>query len=170
MNRSTSEKFDIFAEFSIIPKFMIAVAILVAVGLMAFLFLVMFPNDKNGPPFSIQVPVATAVGFVMGFFTLLIGYVNRDAKRRGMNYALWTVLVIFIPNAIGYILYFMMRQPLRGTCPACQATVNPAFNYCPNCKYVLHPACPSCHRSIEAGATFCPYCSADLRMTERLGA
>ena len=94
---------------------------------------------------------------------LLIGYVNRDAKRRGMNYVLWTVLVIFIPNAIGYIIYFVVRQPIKGACPQCGATVNPGFNFCPKCKFLLHPACPQCHRGIEGGAAFCPYCSAELK-------
>jgi RNA polymerase subunit RPABC4/transcription elongation factor Spt4 len=86
-----------------------------------------------------------------------------------MNYALWTVLVIFIPNAIGYIIYFVVRQPVRGACPQCGATVNPAFNFCPKCKFILHPACPECHRAIELGATFCPYCAADLKVPNASG-
>jgi RNA polymerase subunit RPABC4/transcription elongation factor Spt4 len=169
MHRSNEEKFDILAELGVIPKIMILVAVLMFVGMVAFLFLVMFPHDKNAPPLSVQVPVSILAGSVMAFFTLLVGYVNRDAKRRGMNYALWTVLVIFIPNAIGYIIYFVVRQPVRGACPQCGATVNPAFNFCPKCKFILHPACPECHRAIELGATFCPYCAADLKVPNASG-
>jgi RNA polymerase subunit RPABC4/transcription elongation factor Spt4 len=100
---------------------------------------------------------------VLAFLILLVGYVNRDAKRRGMNYKLWTILVLFIPNAIGYIIYFMVRKPIMGACPQCGAMVNPAFTFCPKCKFILHPACPQCHRTIEVGTTYCPYCSAELK-------
>ena len=52
----------------------------------------------------------------------MIAYVNRDAKRRGMSSALWTFLVIVLTPAyfaIGFILYFLMRQPLPYACPQC---------------------------------------------------
>jgi hypothetical protein len=52
-------------------------------------------------------------------FVLLIGYVNGDARRRGMRYVLWTLLAIFIPNAIGIILYFVLRDPLMRVCQQC---------------------------------------------------
>ena len=45
----------------------------------------------------------------------MIAYVNRDAKRRGMSSGLWTFLVMVLTPAyfaIGFILYFLMRQPL----------------------------------------------------------
>jgi hypothetical protein len=29
-----------------------------------------------------------------------------------MNSLVWTLLVIFIPNGIGFIIYFLTRQPL----------------------------------------------------------
>jgi RNA polymerase subunit RPABC4/transcription elongation factor Spt4 len=164
MNRTSEGKFDIREEIRLIPKVMVVVAALFFVGMQALLLLFLFPHARHAPPpLAVQVPIALLAGSVGGFFLLLVGYVNRDAKRRGMNYVLWTVLVIFIPNAIGYIIYFVVRQPIWGACPQCGATVNPAFNYCPKCKFLLHPACPRCHRTIEGGATFCPYCAADLK-------
>ncbi len=51
-------------------------------------------------------------GMPLFVLVLLIGYVYADAKRRGMRYVMWTLLAIFIPNAIGIILYFVMRDPL----------------------------------------------------------
>jgi RNA polymerase subunit RPABC4/transcription elongation factor Spt4 len=93
---------------------------------------------------------------------LLVGYVNRDARRRGMNVALWTVLVIFVPNAIGFIIYFLMRQPLRIACPKCGVVADPAFNFCPKCKFNLHPTCPECHRGVQAGDLYCPFCAREL--------
>ncbi len=163
MNHTSEGKFDIREEFRLIPKVMVLVAVLVFLGMQALLVLVAFRHDPHAPPVAVQVLIATLAGSVLGIFMLLYGYVNRDSKRRGMNSTLWTLLVIFIPNAIGFIIYFVVRQPVMAKCPQCGATVNPAFNYCPKCKFNLHPACPQCHRAIEVGTTFCPYCSAELK-------
>jgi hypothetical protein len=163
MNQTSAGKFDIREEIRLIPKVMVVVAVLVFLGIQALLICVAFRHDPHAPPLAVQVLIATLAGTVLGIVMLLVGYVNRDAKRRGMNYALWTVLVLLIPNAIGYIIYFVVRQPILGKCPQCGTTTNPTFNFCPKCKFNLHPACPQCHRAIEVGATFCPYCSAELR-------
>jgi RNA polymerase subunit RPABC4/transcription elongation factor Spt4 len=93
------------------------------------------------------------------------GYVNRDAKRRNMNSTLWTLLVIVLFPAylaIGFIIYFLVREPLPYTCPQCPATVNARFNFCPNCKYNLRPACPQCQREVFDDDKFCPYCATEL--------
>jgi predicted amidophosphoribosyltransferase len=94
---------------------------------------------------------------------LLLGYVIRDARRRRMNSAVWAVLVLLIPNAIGFIIYFLLRQPLLVKCPQCPAQVHPNFNYCPQCKYNLHPACPKCAHVVQAGDAFCPHCAYELK-------
>jgi hypothetical protein len=39
--------------------------------------------------------------------------------------------VIFVPNAIGFILYFLMRDPLRVNCPKCGAVIDPKSNLLP---------------------------------------
>jgi RNA polymerase subunit RPABC4/transcription elongation factor Spt4 len=163
MNQTTENKFDIREELKLIPKWMVVLSALAFVGVQALLLLVAFAHDRHAPPLPLQGLIALLAGSILAFLILLVGYVNRDAKRRGMNYKLWTVLVLFIPNAIGYIIYFVVRKPITGTCPSCGATVNPGFNFCPKCKFNLHPACPECHRTIEAGATYCPYCSAEVK-------
>jgi RNA polymerase subunit RPABC4/transcription elongation factor Spt4 len=170
MNHTSAGKFDIHEEIRLIPKVMVGVAVLLLVGLQAFLFLFAFARDPHAPPLALQVLVGFLAGSILFFFVLLVGYVNRDAKRRGMNSTVWTILVLIIPNGIGFIIYFVVRQPVRGACPQCGATMNPAFNYCPRCKCLLHPVCPQCHRAIEVGAAFCPYCSAELKVpAERHG-
>jgi hypothetical protein len=164
MNHSSEGRFDLREELRLIPKAMVAAAVLVFLGIPTLLILFVFRHDPHAPPVAVHILVCTLAGSVLGIFLLLIGYVNRDAKRRGMNSVLWTVLVLIVPNGIGFILYFVIRQPVMGKCPQCGATVNPAFNFCPKCKYLLHPVCPQCHRTIEVGETFCPYCSADLKV------
>lgn len=43
---------------------------------------------------------------IVALLPLLIGvYVYRDAKRRGMNAALWTLIAILAPSLIGFIIY-----------------------------------------------------------------
>jgi len=163
MNRTTTTKFDIREEFKVVPGWAKGLAVLFFVGIEALLFLVAFRHDHNPPPLPLRILVGCLAGPVLAFVALLIGYVNADSRRRGMNHVLWTILVIFIPNAIGYIIYFIVRQPVKGVCPQCDTAVDEQFNFCPKCKFNLHPACPQCHRSIVSGSLYCPYCSAELK-------
>jgi len=119
-------------------------------------------HEKNPPPFGMRIFLGLLSGALMGVYFLLLGYVNVDAKRRGMNRALWTVIVILVPNAIGFILYFFLRQPILGTCPACGASVQSGFNFCPKCNHQLVPTCGVCQRALRPGDAFCPYCGAKL--------
>ncbi|MGA7226575.1 MAG: PLDc N-terminal domain-containing protein, partial [Candidatus Acidiferrales bacterium] len=56
-------------------------------------------------------------GIIVVVWILMIGYVYGDAKRRGMRHVMWTLLAIFIPDMIGVILYFILRDPLMNKCP-----------------------------------------------------
>ena len=85
-----------------------------------------------------------------------------------MSAALWTILVIILLPAwgfIGFVIYFLMREPLPYPCPACGNTVGARFNFCPNCKCNLHPSCPQCKREVAETDKFCPYCAQDLAGT-----
>jgi Double zinc ribbon len=111
--------------------------------------------------------LAAITAFAIVFTTILamLGYVYRDAKRRGMNAGLWTLLVLILSPAyllIGLIIYLLVREPLPYSCPQCSTTVNARFNFCPNCKYNLHPACPQCQREVCDTDKFCPYCATEL--------
>lgn len=106
--------------------------------------------------FALLIPLFLAA------WVLLIGYVNGDARRRGMRYVMWTLLAIFIPNAIGVILYFLMRDPLPFPCPACGKQVGGAFTFCPHCGANLARACPKCKRAVERSWANCAYCGTKL--------
>ncbi len=106
--------------------------------------------------------VVMGVGLVVGALILLMGYINRDAKRRGMHYVMWTLLAIFLPNLIGVILYFLLREPLPFRCPECRATVTARYNFCPSCKHNLRPACPQCKREVSVEDRYCPHCAWEL--------
>jgi len=128
-----------------------------------------FPDEslRDSPVLSC-LGLAGVITLVVGAFSvvfLMLGYVYRDAKRRGMNAPLWTLLVLILSGGyflIGLIIYLLVREPLPYTCPQCSATVNARFNFCPNCKYNLHPACPQCQREVADSDKFCPYCATEL--------
>ena len=106
--------------------------------------------------FGLLVPLVIIV------YALLAGYVYADAKRRGMRYVMWTLLVLLIPNAIGFILYFIMREPLIVRCPHCGGAVRQGFAFCAHCGAALSPSCPQCRRAVESGWQHCPYCATAL--------
>jgi len=103
------------------------------------------------------------LGVLFFILALLIGYVYSDAKRRGMRYVLWTWLAALIPNAIGIILYFILREPLLAPCSHCGAQGRQGYAYCQNCGAALTAACPQCRRAVETGWSHCVYCGAALR-------
>jgi hypothetical protein len=132
----------------------------------------MFPPELRDNPALAQLALSGLVTLMALFctsFVFMIAYVNRDASRRGMNSALWTILVIvFLPTwgLIGLVIYLLMREPLPYPCPECATTVNARFNFCPNCKCNLHPACPQCKREVGELDKFCPHCGNDLAITK----
>jgi hypothetical protein len=109
--------------------------------------------------------VITACAIMLSVWFFALGYVYRDAKRRDMNPQLWMLLCMLLSwpfFAIGFILYFTVREPLPYPCPRCSTSVGARFNFCPNCKCNLHPSCPNCKREIAETDKFCPNCAQDL--------
>jgi len=168
-------------EFLIIPRWLmilVGVLYLIALGIAIPFNLsqrhnpdynAMFPPELRGNPVAASFALAgmvTLISLCVATIIFMVGYVNRDAKRRGMNSGLWTFLVlIFLPAYIfiGFVIYFLMREPLPYPCPACGNSVGARFNFCPNCKCNLHPACPQCRREIAETDKYCPYCGNDLK-------
>jgi hypothetical protein len=134
------------------------------VFLLGFVMLsLVFLQNAHRPPagpvalfFSILIPLTLAG------YTLLIGYVYGDARRRGMRYVMWTLLAIFLFNGIGVILYFILREPLLAYCSKCGAGVQPSHAFCPRCGAGVQPACQACHRTIQPGWTHCAWCGNQL--------
>ena len=99
---------------------------------------------------------------ILGGYALLIGYVYADAKRRNMRYVMWTWLAILVPNGIGIILYFLLRDPWPVYCSRCGAVAQAGFAFCSHCGVGMAPACPNCHKVCQTGWTHCPYCGGNL--------
>jgi len=128
-------------------------------GFVLFLCLVAATNSKLGLP---EVMIFTFGSCLLGAWAVLIGYVYGDAKRRGMRYVLWTWLAILIPNGIGVILYFILREPLMIYCSRCGNCSKPGFAYCPSCGSAMAPTCPNCKKIVQSGWPHCAYCGTAL--------
>lgn len=181
--RRKKEAFRFSEEFRIIPKWLkVLCAILYLIALSIGIAVTTVEPDAR--PHDIRENVAlsalaiggivTGVAIVFAACILLLGYVNRDAKRRGMNSALWTWFVLLmLPTSvgiIGLIIYLLVREPLPYPCPRCDKPVGPRFNFCPNCKCDLYPSCPNCKKEIVETDKFCPYCAMELKPVEPNGA
>jgi Double zinc ribbon/Phospholipase_D-nuclease N-terminal len=148
-------------ELSIIPEFgwflAFALGICGAIGL--FFAATQERGMHHSPVPRLLVPVLVLLGAAFAAcWVLLLTYVNRDAKRRGMSPTLWTLICLFVPNLIGFILYFLLRKSLPTQCPGCGFTVNESFRFCPRCHYALAPVCSSCGQPIKNDYACCPYC------------
>jgi RNA polymerase subunit RPABC4/transcription elongation factor Spt4 len=162
VRNETSTRF--MDEVRIIPQwtyFFAGLGFLVSVAAMVFALL----HNKSGDPFyrlPILLPLAIVSGAAIACYILLIGYINRDAGRRGMSRLAWTLLAIFIPHGLGIVLYFVLRKPRTLNCSQCGALVEPGFGFCPRCRCRLNAICPRCQRGVNVADKFCPYCGGDL--------
>jgi hypothetical protein len=134
-----------------------------ALGLLGFLcmqwvFHVVILNDPHPPPLAVRVFLGLITGFLLFIYFTAAGYVNVDAGRRGMNRLGWTLLVMFVPNAIGFIIYFLMRKPLKATCPKCGQRLDAGAAYCGHCGFKLKRTCEACGQELTHTATFCIHC------------
>ena len=174
--RRKKEQWRFRDELKLIPKWLVAtVTVLFLIAEAAGIIANLNGASNNGviwplPEHPVLSSFAIAglvaiVSLIIAPWILMVGYVNRDAKRRGMNSALWTLLcIVLMPAylAVGFIIYFLVREPLPYPCPKCGSTVGPRFNFCPSCRCDLRPSCPSCKREIVESDKFCAYCGHDL--------
>lgn len=120
-------------------------------------------NAASETNFALIIPI---IILVVVFLTVAIAagvgvYVYRDAKKREMNAALWTLVVLLAPGLIGLIIYLIVRsdREIKSTsCASCGSKIDESFRVCPYCSHVLKPHCPHCSHPISAGWYSCPSC------------
>jgi hypothetical protein len=87
--------------------------------------------------FLSAMPDALWFGLTFGVFTaaffLALGFVYADAKRRDMPAWAWVIAASFIPNLVGFILYFLFRGPLFGPCSSCGKPIRRGEAFCSRC-------------------------------------
>ena len=108
----------------IIPRTAWVIGAVCYLGVATLALTVFIPGDKEMKYWPLAGKLAIAYGmFLFAYaWVLLIGYVYADAKRRGMRYAMWMWLAALIPNGIGIIIYFILRDALPRPCPGCSST------------------------------------------------
>lgn len=119
--------------------------------------------ESSGTTWAFIIPI---IALIVIFFTVAVTvgigvYVYRDARRRDMNAALWTLVCLIAPGLIGLIIYLIVRsdREIKSTsCPSCGAKVDESFRLCPYCLHVLKPQCPTCAQPLGAGWYSCPTC------------
>jgi hypothetical protein len=155
-------------EFALVPegaRWTAALVCLAVAALMGAIFILPGFAAKDGTALLVMSPffLLSLVGAAfLGAYVLLVGYVFADARRRGMNHVLWTLLAIFIPNAIGIILYFILRDPVPVPCPSCGALARKGHAYCAGCGTAVRAACPRCRQPVEPGWQNCAGCGVAL--------
>lgn len=112
--------------------------------------------------------VASIVSFVylsvLIVVPILVGvYVFRDASRRGMNAALWTLIAVLVPILVGFIIYLLVRGNYPDLkCPQCGTPVRESYVSCPQCGARLKASCPTCSAPVEPDWKVCPRCASPL--------
>jgi hypothetical protein len=149
------------SEIKIVPAWAWTLA---GIGFIAtqWFFNIALAGRPDAPPAWCRPLLGLLAGVGAGCYLLFIGYINRDAKRRGMSPTLWTIVAVIIPNCLGIILYFVLRQPRSTACPQCGSAVQSGFNFCPRCSCKLSPSCPQCQRLVGANDVYCPYCGTSM--------
>ena len=178
--RQKREKLRFWQEFKVVPgwlRWSVFALFLIAQCIAQLVLMDMLANGQgkeifdpdlaNKPALAALALAGIVTGASLAFAAIIfmVAYVYRDAKRRGMNSALWTFLVlVLMPGylVLGFIIYLLMREPLPYSCPQCGATVGARFNFCPTCNCNLHPSCPNCKREVQEGDKYCAYCGQDL--------
>lgn len=165
-------------EFRIIPTPMKVIAAVVPVLAVAIILVFAFlAAGSYASGAGARVGIASVILLVAPIlfsvlvvtWVLLVGYVYADAGRRGMSRLAWILIVIFVPNALGFILYFVLRHPIPSQCPGCGHPLEGEVAYCPKCGRQTGDACPNCKHPVGLGDAFCSACGHSLRTTPEGG-
>ena len=148
-------------ETNLIPRWAYVLAVLVFAGVVAAMYPLVMAQKAAGKPIAVNLVWSVWFGLFVGFYVLMIGYVLRDSARRGMNPKVWlAIMIALLPSGLGFIVYFLMRQPIALECPNCNAPVAAEFNFCTKCQWQLKSVCTSCQRSLRTGDLYCAHCGA----------
>ncbi len=167
-DRAAAKSGNIASGLRVIPPAAWIVAFLAYLAFVLLTYQVFLPHDKAMSLWQDwqKLLFATGVPLFLIPYVLLIGYIYGDAKRRRMRHVMWMLLAIFIPNLIGVLLYFLLRDPLPAPCPKCGKVADGTYTFCPHCGTELARSCAVCHRMIEPGWDNCAYCGTKLSLPQ----
>ncbi len=94
-------------------------------------------------------------------------FVYKDAKSRGMEAALWTLVAVLIPYFVGLVIYLIARNKYSAMrCACCGAVVEEDYSVCPQCGTNLRASCPSCGRMVQPDWHVCAHCGTSLTQVQ----
>jgi hypothetical protein len=109
---------------------------------MQYIFHVVMPHHKH-ELLPLRLMMGYAWGSLVASYALLLGYVSRDVKRRGMSAGLWMLVCVLLPGGIGAVVYFLLRQPVLVALPELLDSIAASYHFCPQCQFQMAPVCGS---------------------------
>jgi RNA polymerase subunit RPABC4/transcription elongation factor Spt4 len=81
-----------------------------------------------------------------------------------MDPVIWTLIVVLVPNLIGFIVYIVVRSGKKEElkCPSCGKSVDSEYVKCPYCGKMLKGTCTRCGKVVNPDWESCPYCSTNI--------
>src|SRR5271168_1177781 len=74
-------------------------------------------------------------GVFIAVWVVCLGYVYADARRRSMPPVLSTLMAAFVPNLLGFLIYFVIRRPIALPCAQCGQAMRADHPFCSWCGY-----------------------------------
>lgn len=78
---------------------------------------------------------ALVTGIVIAAWLLCLGFVYADARQRAMRPVLWVLVAALFPHLLGFLLYFVLRQPIASSCSHCGRTIPLQQRFCSWCGH-----------------------------------
>ena len=87
---------------------------------------------------GLQTVLMEGAGFlifalVIAAWVVCLGFVYADARQRAMRPVLWVLVAALFPHLLGFLLYFVLRQPIASTCTHCGQKISPQQPFCAWC-------------------------------------
>ncbi len=93
-----------------------------------------FKSDGfSGLSMLLPVLLLCFILFALCTSAFFAAWVCQDCKRRGDDPVLWAIVVFAATPLIGLLIYFLRRQEIKSTCPACGHKISLKANYCEEC-------------------------------------
>jgi hypothetical protein len=72
-------------------------------------------------------------GTLMATWLVCLGFVYADARLRAMRPVLWVLVTALFPHLLGFLLYFVLRQPIASPCAHCGQPIPLNQPFCASC-------------------------------------
>jgi hypothetical protein len=121
---------------NIIPKAVQLWAVVIAACAVLTGLVVAYTTADQGDMLRIMSAYGSAafvLGILLAIWLLGLGFVFADARRRAMRPVLCVLVAALFPHLLGFLLYFVMRQPIATVCAHCGMTVSNHPRFCSWC-------------------------------------